>query len=256
MNRALTVFKSVSKRFGLRSNSFCSVQLVPLSSFTPLERPSSVILHHPMSDLPSRPSLDLSLPPRPTSAAGSGSRPVPSLLSRIALPLGLPPKPIETPLPSSSLSSLRPRPLGRRPSPTRRTENFDRRGDDHYIPRSPSPERADWDRADFYRPSSPSRHRSDWDRSDSYIARPSPPPPSRPISYRRPSPSRSRSPVKRSRSPSPELPNTFYTYSHKQAERSALESEKRAARRLQKEADWDAYREQRSQRKSTEQEAR
>ena len=209
-----------------------------------------------------------SLPARPDfaaspAAAASSSKP---LISRIAqpagLPAGLPAKPsFALPLRPPTTSNYS-RPLhdadSRSPSPPRR--RIER---DSYVPRSPTPERGEWDRRDSYRPGPSGR--TDWDRGDTYVTRsPSPLPRSR----RQDSLDRRSSftPDRRSpspRSPSPELPKTFFTFYHKKGEERAARDEERrvqaeakrqqqaerqaerAARRAELEVKWAAEREER-----------
>lgn len=239
-----------------------------LSSLTPgllFRRSAHILSDYPMSHLPPKPSLDLSLPPRLVNTSITASSistklpiPAPSLLFRISttLPHGLPPKPSTVvPPPTFSSRTHTPPPL------LRDTNTYEPRGKvDTYFARSPSPEHRE-----TYRSRSPLR--SDWDKSDSYIAKrsPSPPPPRsryKSVDRRRSSfSSRSHSPVKGTRSASPEpLPKSFFTRSHKfeeqkeelrrekeelrkekEAERKAAWEVRDAARRKQKEEEEKAW---------------
>lgn len=201
---------------------------------------------HIMSNLPPKPSLDLSLPARPVLSAVSVPKSTSniaggSLLSRLSH--ALPAKPTVAPPPPLSDPYYRPR-----------DGHYDHRYTDSYIARSPSPPPR---RYDTYIPRSPPP-RSYRDREDSY-ARPtsrSPSPYRSPRSPRSPRRSywSSASPVKRAPSPAEELPKTFFTYSHKKQEQRATALEEKA--RLRKEAAVAYHQEQAAKRAAREEEYR
>lgn len=201
--------------------------LLHLSSLTPLAgRPLSPSRYHlhSMSNLPPKPSLDLSLPSRPstsTTAEALVSRQPPSLLARLSH--ALPPRPVVP-----ALDTLSPRSR----SPVRRDRTLREREADSYIPRGRSPE----PRRRISTHRSPSPRREYWDRSNDFYVPPRSPSPPRSFHRRRESYSRtSVSPVKRyrTRSPSVELPSTFYTHSHKQNQRAQQKEEERKRLHIQ-----------------------